>query len=125
MKFALPDAFKHGEAGGDHLYQPVTQAGDVVFFSEATVHGALPWMADHERRVALYRFAPATCAYGRAYHPQWPAGMLERLSKRQRTVLEPPYANRLDRPLVRAGQEDVVIESRAEAKKAFDKAVFK
>merc|ERR1711939_786926 len=125
MKFALPDAFKHGEIGSEHLHQPTTQAGDVVFFSEATVHGALPWKASHERRVALYRFAPSTCCYGRSYFPHWPAKMLEGLSERQRAVLEPPYANRLDRPLVRPGQEDVVIESRSAGKKAFDKAVFK
>jgi len=125
MKFALPDAFKHGRIGQEHLYQPTTRAGDVVFFSEATVHGAMPWMADHERRIALYRFAPATFAYGRMYHPQGPAAMLDGLSDRQRAVLEPPFANRLDRPLVRQNVDGVVYESRAAAKKAFDKAVFK
>jgi len=125
MKFALPDAFKHGEIGSEHLHQPATKAGDVVFFSEATVHGAKPWLAEHERRVALYRFAPATCSYGRSYHPQWPAAMLQGLSEQQKAVLEPPYANRLDRPLVRPGEEDVAVESRADSKKAFDKAVFK
>lgn len=125
MKFALPDAFKHGHIGTEHLHQPTTRAGDVVFFSEATVHGAMPWVAEHERRIALYRFAPATCCYGRSYLPQWPAAMLEGLSDQQRAVLEPPYANRLDRPIVRPGAQDVTFESRAEAKKAFDRAVFK
>ena len=41
-----------------------------MLFSEATVHGALPWTlegAENQRRVALYRFAPATSAYGRSY----------------------------------------------------------
>ena len=27
-------------------------AGDVLFFSEATVHGAMAWTAEHERRGA-------------------------------------------------------------------------
>jgi len=125
MKFALPDAFKHGEIGQDHVFQPETKAGDVVFFSEATVHGALPWKASHERRIALYRFAPSTCAYGRSYSPQWPHAMLEGLTERQRAVLEPPYANRLDRPLLRPQRDEVIIESRGDVKKEFDKAVFK
>lgn len=124
MNFALPEALRHGQAFIDNIHQPQTKAGDVVFFSEATVHGALPWTADHERRVALYRFAPCTYAYGRSYLP-WPAAMLEGLTSLQRAVLEPPYATRLDRPLVRSGAEDVVEESRSEAKKQFDKDVFK
>jgi len=125
MMFASPDAFTHGEMGQEYLHQPVTQAGDVVFFSEATLHGAMAWKADRERRIALYRFAPSTVSYGRAYFPQWPAAMLEGMSDRQKAVLEPPYANRLDRPVVRQGKEEVVTESRSAEKKAFDKAVFK
>merc|ERR1712048_196640 len=125
ISFPLPESFIHGESGSEHLYQPATKAGDVVFFSEATVHGALPWCAEHERRIALYRFAPPTCAYGRSYAPHWPKDMLEGLTPQQRAVLEPPYANRLDRPLLRVGTDDVVVESRSEAKKAFDRDVFK
>jgi len=123
MKFALPESFKHGDIGQEHIFQPLTHPGDVVFFSEATVHGALPWRASHERRVALYRFAPATCAYGRGYTPQWPLPILEGLRPAQRAVLEPPYAKRLDRPLVRT-VSDVEVEARAEVKKDFDRAVF-
>jgi len=43
----------------------------VVLFTESSFHGTLPWAAASERRVGLYRFAPATMAYGRAYFPQW------------------------------------------------------
>merc|ERR1719183_2954282 len=84
MKFALPDAFKHGDMGQEHLHQPVTKAGDVVFFSEATVHGAMPWMAEHQRRIALYRFAPATVAYSRAYAPSWSEDVLRGMTPTQR-----------------------------------------
>jgi len=124
MNFPVPDAFKHGEAFQEHLHQPETRAGDVVFFSEATVHGALPWKADHERRVVLYRFAPATMAYGRTYSPEWPQEMLEGLSMTQRAVLEPPYALRLDRPIVNPGSEEPVVNSRDAKKKEFDQEVF-
>jgi len=120
----LPDAFRHGSEAQEHLYQPTTKAGDVVFFSEATVHGALPWAADHERRIALYRFAPATVAYGRSYTPSWPEGMLDGLTDQQRAVLEPPYAERLDRPIVKHDKDSTVITGRAEKKRKFDQEVF-
>jgi len=123
MNFPVPEPFMHGQIAEEHLYQPATKAGDVVFFSEATVHGALPWTAARERRIALYRFAPATVSYGRSYAPSWPAGMLEGLTSTQRAVLEPPYAERLDRPVVRAG-DSLEVTGRSAKKKRFDSDVF-
>ena len=97
-----PDDVAHGAAAyRDRLHQPITEAGDVVLFSECTSHGTLPWAASHERRAVLYRFAPSNMAYGRAYTPNWPADMLEELTPAQAAVLEPPYNNRLDRPFLR------------------------
>lgn len=126
LNFPVPPDFLHG-AGAEakeHFYQPATRAGDVLFFSEATVHGAMAWTAEHERRIAIYRFAPATVAYGRSYSPSWPQEMLEDLTASQRAVLEPPYAGRLDRPIVRSGREDPEMESRSAKKKKFDEEVF-
>mmetsp|Transcript_55187 Transcript_55187/g.178898 ORF Transcript_55187/g.178898 Transcript_55187/m.178898 type:complete len:403 (-) Transcript_55187:427-1635(-) len=124
MNFPVPDALVHGRNFQEHLLQPVTKAGDVVFFSEATVHGAFPWNADHERRIALYRFAPAIVAYGRSYSPSWPLEMLEGLTANQRAVLEPPYAERLDRPVVRLGEAEPEVNGRSLEKKRFDQEVF-
>lgn len=45
-------------------YPAALQPGDVLFFTEAATHGTLPWSASHTRRACLYRFAPATSAYG-------------------------------------------------------------
>ena len=89
LNFAVPDEITHGDFAGtgdgsdggqvtawtqsvneftnEHLHQPSLRAGDVILFSEATVHGALPWRADRERRLALVRFSPATLSYGRGY----------------------------------------------------------
>lgn len=131
LNFPVPPDLAHAKDAGlsEHIYQPVTRAGDVVLFSEATVHGCLPWSSERQRRVALYRFAPATVAYGRSYHPTWPEAMLEGCTEAERAVLEPPYANRLDRPVVQApedgdGDMQVAIESRAGPKKDFDRVVF-
>merc|ERR1719265_58323 len=126
--FPLPRGFADGggELDGDHLHQPATRAGDVVLFSEATVHGAMPWTAEHQRRVALYRFAPATMSYSRAYTPQCPPDILDGCTPAQLAVLEPPYAGRLDRPILSRGGDEAPDcgAPRPEVKKDFDLRVF-
>jgi ectoine hydroxylase-related dioxygenase (phytanoyl-CoA dioxygenase family) len=110
----------------DNRYQPVTQAGDVVIWSEATVHGATPWKADHQRRIALYRFSPANMGYGRGYLEIDPA-RLEGMTDAQRAVLQPPYATRLERPVVAvvgSGDVQVQIRQRSEEKKQLDMELF-
>ena len=124
----MPDNVAHGLVDGfsEHLYQPVTRAGDVVVWSEATVHGATPWKADHQRRIALYRFSPANMGYGRGYLEIDPA-KLEGMTDAQRAVLQPPYATRLERPIVSVGgggEVQVQIRQRSEAKKQFDMELF-
>jgi len=104
------------------LHQPVTKAGDVVLFSEGTVHGARAWLAEHERRIVIYRFAPATCAYGRAYL-KWPKEMMEDLTAGQRAVLQPPFANRLDRDCIELSGE-VTLDQRAAHKRKWDEVIF-
>lgn len=123
-----------GMVDGDDLYnefivQPDTQAGDVVLFSEGTVHGAKAWTATHERRACLYRFAPATNAYGRSYFGHssnngWPSKMYDDLNDAQRAVLEPPFANRLDRPNIVAPGDGVEMTTRDDRKKRHDLQVF-
>jgi ectoine hydroxylase-related dioxygenase (phytanoyl-CoA dioxygenase family) len=132
------------------IRQPTTRAGDVVLFSEGTVHGALPWTpTDRTRLACLYRFAPATNVYGRSYFGHsaagagtaagddddgtttnlmgWPSALYDDLTDAQRAVLEPPYANRLDRPNIQPdddGSLSVVITTRSERKKQHDRQVF-
>jgi ectoine hydroxylase-related dioxygenase (phytanoyl-CoA dioxygenase family) len=69
LNFGVLEKFSIGELKGfdDHVYQPAMKKGDVIFFSEATVHGAMAWKRDEQRRLALYRFAPSNFAYGRGY----------------------------------------------------------
>jgi ectoine hydroxylase-related dioxygenase (phytanoyl-CoA dioxygenase family) len=127
LNFPVPVDVTNGLAAdfADHLYQPVTKAGDVVIWSEATVHGATPWRADRQRRFALYRFAPANMGYGRGYL-ELDQATYEGMTPLQRAVVEPPYASRLERPLVTAEAardrplESAPVKQRAESKKAFD-----
>jgi len=122
MNFPVPLDMVEGRTNREHLFVPDTKPGDVILFSEATVHGAVPWTAETERRIALYRFAPATNAYGRAY-VGWPKEYLEGMSAAQRCVMEPPYNAYLDRDYV--DDDGIYVRNpRKEEKKAFDEQVF-
>ena len=98
--FACPPEMKRYEMYQEHIRQITGKAGDVVIFTEATTHGTLPWKADHQRRSLLFRYSPGNLAYAKGYFPTWPKSMLEGLTPEQRTVLEPPYHTRLDRPVL-------------------------
>ena len=50
--FPTPPELMEGRDTMGCLVQPVTEAGDVVLFSEGTVHGAAAWTAEHQRRVS-------------------------------------------------------------------------
>ena len=41
-----------------YVIQPPMQAGDVLIFTEALIHGTQSWTADHERRTLLYKYSP-------------------------------------------------------------------
>ena len=124
----MPSGMIDGLSHSEYIVQPETKAGDVVLFSEGTVHGAMGWQSDTQRRCALYRFAPATMGYGRSYFSgesgtSWPSKFYDDLDDAQRAVLEPPYANRLDRPNIRE-DGSVEITQRSERKRQHDKDVF-
>lgn len=134
--FKMPSGMVDGERYQEYVVQPQTKAGDVILFSEGTVHGAKAWTADYERRICLYRFAPSTNGYGRSYFSGdseggvlnggkmgWPEKMYDGLNEAQKAVLEPPYANRLDRPNIE-DDGSVSITTRNERKKQHDKDVF-
>jgi ectoine hydroxylase-related dioxygenase (phytanoyl-CoA dioxygenase family) len=125
--FRMPKGMVDGEKYEEFIIQPPTKAGDVILFSEGTVHGAKSWTSDQQRRTALYRFAPATAAYGRSFFGHegggWPVRMYEGLTEAEKAVLEPPYANRLDRPNINP-DGSVEITQRSERKRQHDREVF-
>lgn len=126
--FKMPKGMIDGERYAEFIRQPATKAGDVVLFSEGTVHGAMAWTPkDRQRRACLYRFAPATMSYGRSYFGHanggWPDAIYEDLDDAQGAVLEAPYANRLDRPNVLENGE-TELTTRNERKRQHDQDVF-
>jgi len=86
-----------------------------------------PWRGAAQRRNIIYRFSPATNAYGRGYtEGGWPASYLEGMSEAQRAVMEMPYHPRLNRVVVAPDGSGVVHPAPREKHKVdFDRAVFK
>ena len=108
----------------DLVRQPALAPGDCLIFTEAVLHGTLPWTAAHQRRTVIYRFAPAGSAYGRGYHPTWPEAALEGMSEAQAAVMQAPFHPRMNRPYV--GKDGVAVPPRAREafKVEFDEKVF-
>jgi len=96
--FACPEEILTYEQNPEIVYNVPCKAGDMVIFNEATIHGTLPWTAEHERRSLLYRYSPKYLHFaGGSYttsQPEW----VSELSEAQQAVLEPPYI--YNRPLV-------------------------
>lgn len=112
------------ELNNECIVQPCTKAGDVILFSEATIHGCLPWKADYQRRVALYRFSPSHLAFARGYSDSWPSEFLDGMTDEQLTVMQPPYHPMYDRPCLNSDGSLGQPRTRSEEKKNFDKLVF-
>jgi hypothetical protein len=70
-----------------YVVQPVGEPGDVIFFTEALVHGTRPWRAQHERRALLYKYSPGHSAWSQRYYnpEEYPD-----LTDQQRRILAPP-----------------------------------
>eukprot|EP01063_Lacrimia_lanifica_P039039 TRINITY_DN8460_c0_g2_i1.p1 TRINITY_DN8460_c0_g2~~TRINITY_DN8460_c0_g2_i1.p1 ORF type:complete len:319 (+),score=117.25 TRINITY_DN8460_c0_g2_i1:59-1015(+) len=128
LNFAMPPEFSEFGGDGEDVHQPVTKKGDVIFFSEATVHGALPWNSDVQRRVALYRFAPGIIGYGRGHlcGDYYSTQVLPKCTAAEAAVLQPAFSNRLERTLVEVKDGEVAArtDARNAAKKAHDEACF-
>eukprot|EP00941_MAST-03F_sp_MAST-3F-sp1_P005789 g5789.t1 len=131
--FPVPPAFADLSEHEEHVRQPVLSPGDVLLFTEALLHGTLPWLANHQRRTCIYRFAPAGSAYGRGYNPMWPESFTDGMSEEQLATMEAPYHTRMSRKSIRTqvdnnGTEScevVIPEPREDFKVEFDEQVFK
>ena len=105
--FSLPQGICFWEEHQEIVHNIPCKAGDMVIFNEATIHGTLPWTAEHERRSLLYRYSPKYLHFaGGTYETSQPTWVSE-LTEAQQAVLEPPYI--YNRPLI---EEDGVTVSR-------------
>lgn len=64
-------------------------AGDAIIFTEASLHGTIPWEGDGERRTIFYKYCPHAVAWGPSYYN---ADNYGELTDNQRSILMPPSA---------------------------------
>ena len=64
-------------------------AGDAIIFTEACVHGTVPWEGGEERRTVFYKYCPHAVAWGPCYYN---ADHYANLTENQRAILTPPSA---------------------------------
>ena len=64
----IPPEVRRFERIPHYVVQPAVKAGDALFFTEALVHGTMPWRAKHERRALLYKYSPGHSAWSGNYY---------------------------------------------------------
>ncbi len=91
--FALnvPEEVRSFKCIPHYLANPSAETGDALIFTEATMHGTLPWTAENERRTLLYKFTPGHVSYASIYYNH---DDYEDLTEQQKRVLTPPSARR-------------------------------
>lgn len=90
----IPREVRTFERNAHYVVQPPLEAGDVLFFTEALIHGTMPWQADHQRRALLYKYSPGHSAWNSNYYDISKYGGL---TERQKRMLLPPSIGRRPR----------------------------
>ena len=83
----IPSEVRHFKRPTHYVVQPPIEAGDVLFFTEALVHGTMPWNATHQRRSLLYKYSPGHSAWSGNYYDISKYGDL---TEQQKRMLLPP-----------------------------------
>lgn len=91
---AIPADVRNYERWPHYVVQPAVEAGDALFFTEALVHGTIPWSAAHQRRSLLFKYSPGHSAWNSDYPKAEDYG---EISERQRRMLLPPSIGRRPR----------------------------
>lgn len=88
-QFAFPDRWTKLTELHPCVRRVTGPAGTAIVFTEALVHGTLPWRGKDERRTAFFKYSPAPLSWSATYYQpdQFPD-----LTERQRAILEPPNA---------------------------------
>lgn len=85
--FAFPDNWKDLSDPHSCVRRVTGPAGSAIVFTEALVHGTLPWRGNDERRTVFYKYSPRTLAWSRTLYD--PAEYPD-LTERQRDILRSP-----------------------------------
>lgn len=77
------------------LYTPDLDAGDLLFFTEACIHGSTPWMSENAwRRNLYYKYCPGNMAWRK--HEEIRKYLPLARNDVERRLLEPPFVGGYD-----------------------------
>jgi hypothetical protein len=85
--FAFPDNWKDLSDPQSCVRRVTGPAGSAIIFTEALVHGTLPWRGSDERRTVFYKYSPRPLAWSRTFYN--PAEYPD-LTEQQRDILRSP-----------------------------------
>ena len=83
----VPQDVRRFERDAHYVVQPAAKSGDAIFFTEAVIHGTMPWRAAHERRSLLYKYSPGHSAWSGRFYDLSQYG---ELTAQQQRILSPP-----------------------------------
>lgn len=83
----VPDEVRAWERRAHYIRQVEVEAGDVIIFTEALMHGTVPWTAAHERRSLLYKYSPGHSSWSSTYYN---ADDYPDATEQQRRLMMPP-----------------------------------
>ena len=84
---AMPPEVRSFERPAHYVVQPAARAGDALFFTEALIHGTMPWRAPHQRRTLLYKYSPGHSTWAKEFYDFAEYG---ELTERQKRVMATP-----------------------------------
>ncbi|MBI2194106.1 MAG: phytanoyl-CoA dioxygenase family protein [Planctomycetes bacterium] len=99
--FPVPEGVRRYEMYSELIKPIVMKAGDAVVFTESVLHGTLPWNSERSRRSILARYTPGHMAYVPYRFAEVLKTIGGNLTAEERSVLEPPYHLRLNRPRIK------------------------
>ncbi|HEY4456336.1 MAG TPA: phytanoyl-CoA dioxygenase family protein [Pseudonocardiaceae bacterium] len=105
--FPPPASVLTMETGPEHVRQITARAGSAVIFSEALIHGTLPWRGSKDRRTLFVRYSPGALLFRNDPLPEDYDSYADALTPLQRAIFEPPHFN--DRPKI----ADLLAEQRS------------
>lgn len=85
--FHVPAEVRSFQRVPHYVTQPPVEAGDALIFTEALIHGTMPWTAEHERRALLYKYSPGYSSWAQKYYnpDDYP-----NVTEQQRRIMAPP-----------------------------------
>ena len=80
--------------------------GDAIIFTEAIIHGTLPWTVDAPRSTVFYKFSPHALTWSADYFEPDDFRRYTDMDDRKLAILEPPNARYPHRPTAPAPRDD-------------------